>query len=152
MRPSPARRAAGASRRLHPSLCAGRPPSFSRLADRAKAYGGTASDLASRLRGAIWPPMAHDVFISYSSQDKPIADAICATLEQNAVRCWIVPRDIRPGADWGESIVHALAGSRVFVLVLSGSANRPHRHPQRASSLRWPVYGLQSRERQRCRR
>src|SRR5208282_2485330 len=69
------------------------------------------------------PSMAHDVFISYSSKDKPIADAICATLEQNAVRCWIAPRDIQPGADWGESIVHAIAGSRIFVLVLSHSAN-----------------------------
>ena len=27
-------------------------------------------------------PMTHDVFISYSSRDKPIADGICATMEQ----------------------------------------------------------------------
>jgi hypothetical protein len=67
--------------------------------------------------------MTHDVFISYSSMDKPIADGICATMEQNGVRCWIAPRDIRPGADWGESIIHAIADSRVFVLVLSHSAN-----------------------------
>ena len=67
--------------------------------------------------------MTHDVFISYSSRDKPIADGICATMEQNGVRCWIAPRDIRPGADWGESIVHAIAGSKVFVLVLSHFAN-----------------------------
>ena len=67
--------------------------------------------------------MAHDVFISYSSKDKPIADAICATMEQNGVRCFIAPRDIRPGADWGESIIHGIAGSRVFVLVLSHFAN-----------------------------
>jgi hypothetical protein len=25
--------------------------------------------------------MAHDVFISYSSKDKPVADAVCAGLE-----------------------------------------------------------------------
>jgi hypothetical protein len=67
--------------------------------------------------------MAHDVFISYSSKDKPIADAICATMEQNGVRCWIAPRDIQPGADWGESIIHAIAGSRVMVLVLSHFSN-----------------------------
>jgi hypothetical protein len=69
------------------------------------------------------PSMAHDVFISYSSKDKPIADAICATVEQNGVRCFIAPRDIQPGADWGESIIHGIAGSRVFVLVLSHFAN-----------------------------
>ena len=67
--------------------------------------------------------MTHDVFISYSSKDKPIADGICATMEQNGVRCWIAPRDIRPGADWSGSIIHAIAESRVFVLVLSHFAN-----------------------------
>ena len=52
--------------------------------------------------------MAHDVFISYSSKDKAIADAICATMEQAGVRCWIAPRDILPGMNWGASIVQAL--------------------------------------------
>jgi len=27
--------------------------------------------------------VAHDVFISYSSKDKPTADAVCATLERH---------------------------------------------------------------------
>jgi hypothetical protein len=67
--------------------------------------------------------MPHDVFISYSSKDKPIADGVCATLEQNGLRCWIAPRDIVPGAEWSASIVQALAEARVFVLVLSQSAN-----------------------------
>ena len=31
--------------------------------------------------------MAHDVFISYSKKDKAVADAICARLEQDGVRC-----------------------------------------------------------------
>ena len=31
----------------------------------------------------------HDVFISYSSKDKPVADAVCAALESKRVRCWI---------------------------------------------------------------
>lgn len=67
--------------------------------------------------------MAHDVFISYSSKDKVVADAVCAELEQNQVRCWIAPRDIRPGAEWGESIVEAISSCRVMVLVFSSSAN-----------------------------
>ena len=33
--------------------------------------------------------MAHDVFISYSTKDKVIADAICANLENRGIRCWI---------------------------------------------------------------
>ena len=67
--------------------------------------------------------MAHDVFISYSSKDKLIADAACAILESKGIRCWIAPRDILPGADWGESIVDALSHARVFVLVFSSHAN-----------------------------
>jgi hypothetical protein len=46
--------------------------------------------------------MARDVFISYSSKDKPTADAVCATLEANGIHCWIAPREVVPGSDWGE--------------------------------------------------
>ena len=67
--------------------------------------------------------MAHDIFISYASKDKLIADAACAILESRGIRCWIAPRDILPGADWGESIVDALSHARVFVLVFSSHAN-----------------------------
>jgi hypothetical protein len=67
--------------------------------------------------------MAHDVFISYSSKDKPIADAICAHLEGAGVRCWIAPRDIAPGDDWPAAISKAIAHSRVMVLVFSASSN-----------------------------
>jgi hypothetical protein len=67
--------------------------------------------------------MAHDVFISYSANDKPIADAMCSTLESNGLRCWIAPRDILPGMDWGGSIIDAIATSRVMVLVLSSNSN-----------------------------
>src|SRR5262245_10875317 len=67
--------------------------------------------------------MAHDVFISYSSKDKPVADAVCANLEANGIRCWIAPRDILPGQDWGESIIDAINQSRIMVLVFSSSAN-----------------------------
>jgi len=67
--------------------------------------------------------MAHDVFISYSADDKPIADAMCSTLESNGLRCWIAPRDILPGMDWGGSIIDAIAASRVMVLVLSSNSN-----------------------------
>jgi hypothetical protein len=67
--------------------------------------------------------MAHDVFISYSSKDKSVADAACAVLEGRGVRCWVAPRDIAAGSDWGESIIDAIAGSRVMVLVFSANAN-----------------------------
>lgn len=67
--------------------------------------------------------MGHDVFISYSSKDRDIADAVCAAIEAKGANCWIAPRDILPGADWSASIVHAIADAKVFVLIFSGSAN-----------------------------
>jgi hypothetical protein len=68
--------------------------------------------------------MAHDVFISYSTQDKPVADAVCAALEANDIRCWIAPRDVMLGMDWPESIHHAINDSKLMVLVLSSNANK----------------------------
>jgi FKBP-type peptidyl-prolyl cis-trans isomerase FklB len=67
--------------------------------------------------------MPHDVFISHSTKDKSVADAVCAMLEQHGIRCWIAPRDITPGKEWGEAIIDAIAGSRVMILIFSSSAN-----------------------------
>jgi len=67
--------------------------------------------------------MAHDVFISHSSKDKPVADAICTNLEIAGIRCWIAPRDIAPGEDWPTAITNAIAQSRIMVLIFSASSN-----------------------------
>ena len=67
--------------------------------------------------------MASKVFISHSSKDKPIADAICNHLESAGVRCWIAPRDIAFGSDWTEGIMKGIDSCRVFVLVFSEHAN-----------------------------
>jgi serine protease Do len=66
----------------------------------------------------------HDVFISYASEDKAIADAACARLEGAGIRCWIAPRDVLPGADYAESIIEAIREAAILVLVFSAHANR----------------------------
>ena len=71
--------------------------------------------------------MSHDVFVSYSTDDKQVADTLVAALEQHGIRCWYAPRDIRPGADWGDSIFQGILKCEVFLLVFSGSSNRSHR-------------------------
>jgi hypothetical protein len=68
--------------------------------------------------------MAHDVFISYASPNKAAADAVCAGLEQRSIRCWIAPRDIVPGVPWAESIIDAIEGSRVMLLLFSEASNK----------------------------
>lgn len=67
--------------------------------------------------------MAHDVFISYSFHDKHVADAICSALENAGIRCWIAPRDVMPGKEWGEAIVDAIGASKIMVLVFSSASN-----------------------------
>jgi TIR domain len=67
--------------------------------------------------------MPHDVFISYSSKDKPVADRVCHALESQGERCWIAPRDIPYGADWQEAIMGALAEAGAMVLVFTGNTN-----------------------------
>lgn len=68
-----------------------------------------------------------DVFVSYSSKDKSIADAVAAALENEGIRCWYAPRDIAPGADWADSITKAIQDTTMMVLVFSETANRSQR-------------------------
>ena len=66
--------------------------------------------------------MNHDVFISYSSQDNEAAQAICHTLEQNEIRCWMAPRDIPSGSEYGDLIDEAIKSSTVVVVLFSETA------------------------------
>lgn len=68
-----------------------------------------------------------DIFVSYSSQEKTIADAVVAAHEQAGIRCWYAPRDIKPGADWADSITKAIHQCSIMVLVFSKNANRSQR-------------------------
>ena len=67
--------------------------------------------------------MAHDVFISYSSKDKIIADAICANFESDGIRCWYAPRDIEPGEEWASSIIGAINKAKIMLLIFTDFAN-----------------------------
>jgi basic membrane protein A len=71
--------------------------------------------------------MAHDVFVSYSTKDKVVADTIVSNLENNNIRCWYTPRDIKPGMDWGKAITDAIKSSKVLLIVFSGHANKSQR-------------------------
>ena len=86
--------------------------------------------------------MAFDGFISYASEDKTVADAVCAALESHAIRCWIAPRDVIPGMAYGEAIIDAIRGCRVMILVFSSKSNlSPHipKEIERAASAGVPI-------------
>jgi TolB-like protein len=83
-----------------------------------------------------------DVFISYASHDKAVAEAVCEALESAGVACWIAPRNVTPGEFYAESIVHAIDSAKVVVVVLSQNAAASQhvlREVERASSKRHPV-------------
>ena len=89
--------------------------------------------------------MLHKVFICYATHDKAVAEAICAALELRHVKCWIAPRDVLPGTEWAETIVDALDGSRVLVLVLSSNSNTSPqviREVGRAASNGTPIMSI----------
>lgn len=86
--------------------------------------------------------MSHDVFICHSSKDRTLANAICAKLEANRIRCWIAPRDVVPGVEYAQSIVEAIGATRLTVLVFSQNANlspHVHRELERTASHGIPI-------------
>lgn len=86
--------------------------------------------------------MAHDVFISYATEDKITADAVCAWIEGHGVSCWIAPRDIRPGVVYGEAIIDAITSCRAMVVILSTRSNASsfvHGEVERATTKGIPV-------------
>jgi adenylate cyclase len=63
------------------------------------------------------------VFISYSSADGEAARMICVALENRGIACWLAIRDVGPGENFMEAIVHAIGAAKVMVLVFSENAN-----------------------------
>lgn len=64
-----------------------------------------------------------DVFISYSSKNKNIADAVVADLEAHNISCWYAPRNIMPGIEWAGAITDALNKASVLVLIYTDDSN-----------------------------
>jgi hypothetical protein len=64
------------------------------------------------------------VFISYSTDDSAAAEQMRDGLEAASIGCWMAPRDIAPGLEYGSQIVAAIEECSVLVLLLSESSNR----------------------------
>jgi hypothetical protein len=67
--------------------------------------------------------MSHKVFISYSTKDADVANAVCKALEAEGVPCWIAPRDILPGEEYADAIIEALNNCQLFLVILSEESN-----------------------------
>ena len=89
--------------------------------------------------------MPRDVFISHSAQDKKVSETICAALEQNGVRCWIAPRDVRAGKPFPGEITRAIQQTKVMLLIFSRHSNTSEqvlREVQLAVDCRVPIVRL----------
>ena len=89
--------------------------------------------------------MGKTAFISYASADEAIANEISSALEGRGVACWIAPRDVRLGADYGAEIIDGIESSAVFVLVLSEHANAStyvKREVERAVAKGKPIFPM----------
>src|SRR5271169_728321 len=83
-----------------------------------------------------------DVFVSYASQDAAVANSIVENLEGQGLKCWIAPRDVKPGAQYADAIVRAINEANAVVLVMSGNAvasAHVAREVERAASKRKPI-------------
>ena len=103
------------------------------------------SEAESDPPGASAAATSHSVFISYASQDGPLAQKACSALEAVGILCWIAPRDVVPGTLYADGIVGAIDESRILVLILSKEAvasAHVGRELERAASKRHPVIAL----------
>lgn len=65
----------------------------------------------------------YDVFISYSHEDRLVAEGVCGYLESNKIRCFIDYRDIPKGATWPSVIPPAIRNSGLMLAIFSHDFN-----------------------------
>jgi formylglycine-generating enzyme required for sulfatase activity len=63
------------------------------------------------------------LFVSHVSEDRSAAIEIVEELERRGVRCWIAPRDVRPGNPFDDEIADAIEASRAMLLIFSERCN-----------------------------
>jgi TIR domain len=70
------------------------------------------------------PETAAHVFICFSSKDEAVAREVVEFLEAEGLKCWISVRDVPPGHNYQETIVHALEASSGVVFLFSENSNK----------------------------
>lgn len=66
----------------------------------------------------------HDIFISYSTDDKDVMLEVCRQFEAAGLECWYDKRNITLGDRWMGAITEAIEASKVFVLIYSENSNK----------------------------
>ena len=90
-----------------------------------------------------------DIFVSYASPDRDVAFRIVGFLEKQGITCWVAPRDVPPGVEYGQAIISGIEQSRALVLILSDQSNDSQfvrKEVERAVSKTKPVLPVRIRE------
>jgi TIR domain len=61
------------------------------------------------------------LFVSHVSEDGSAAMQIVAELERRGVRCWVTPRDVRPGKSFDDEIDEAIQNCWAMLLIFSSN-------------------------------
>ena len=67
--------------------------------------------------------MTHDIFISFSTKDRAVADSLKEYLDGHGTSCWMSAAAIDGGEVWTRAIVDGITGARAMVLLLSANSN-----------------------------
>jgi hypothetical protein len=85
------------------------------------------------------------IFICFSSKDEAVARGVVQFLETHGIPCWISLRDVRPGQNYQETIVHALERARGIVFLFSeqsAQSNEILKEISLGGGLNVPVFPL----------
>lgn len=91
------------------------------------------------------PSVSYAAFVSYAKADGKRAQEVADCLEERGFKCWIAPRNVRPGRAYGDEIIRGIESSRCLILVLSSASNQSAfvaREIERAVSKRKPVFPI----------
>lgn len=67
--------------------------------------------------------MTDRVFISYSTRDVEVAKVVKTYMEASGFSCWFAPHCIHPSENYHRTLIKALDGSAVVLLLLSSASN-----------------------------
>jgi len=65
----------------------------------------------------------HQIFVSHSHSDAPLAEQLVTALEKRDLLCWIAPRDVPAGGSYAAAILTALEESSCLVLIYTDRCN-----------------------------
>src|SRR5215831_5988887 len=63
------------------------------------------------------------LFVSHVTEDRAAASQVVDELERRGVRCWIAPRNVRPGGTFDDDIADAIESCRALLLIFSSRCN-----------------------------